>query len=229
MRTNKGRSKRAKKQKEETLQERPVMWKLSLRHVGLPDVLTMRLGVQCTVGGGGGAVSLIANGVKLNTLATTAGNYFTYGESVIPNYYKCRVVGFDLIAQISSKFTAPSDVLIIPSVESTNPMTTTSTFEQAAAQRQALRRVVGAVGSGRDVITCHVPVHDIRAITGVEGVLTPDYDCDLSTGAPSDPTSLVYLWCVVKTTNGGSYTASTDPVISLRGSLTVEFFMKQLP
>jgi len=213
----------------EGLQERPTIWKLSLRHVGLPDVITMRVGVQCTVGGSGGATSTISNGIKLNCLGSATGNSFITGETLLGNYMKYRVLGYDLLAQISSKSAAPVNVVIAPSMDTTTPSTSTSNFESIATQRLAVRRVVGAVGSGKDVITVPLPFRRTEQVAGKEGELTNDYDSDGSSGTFGDPTILAYLWCVVMPTNGGSFTAATDPVISIRGSLLVSIFQKQLP
>jgi len=197
--------------------------------VGLPDVLTMRVGVQCSVGGAGGATAIIANGIKLNMIGSSSGTTFTSGESVASNYLKFRVIGFDLMCQVSAKATSPTDVLVMPSMEAINPASSAANFEAISTQRQAVRRVVGSVGSGKDVITFKIPVRDMYQVSGLEGKLTNDYDVDNSSGTPSDPTILAYLWLVTKPTNGGSFTAATDPVISVRGSVVVEYFQKQLP
>lgn len=218
-----------KKEKEEGLQERPTIWRMRFHHVGLPDVITTRVGVQCSVGGAGGATSIVSNGIKLNMIGSPSGTTFTYGEGIFANYLKMRVLGFELTAQISSKSTAPTTVVIIPSMESTNPLSTVANLEASSTQRMAVRRVVGAVGSGKDVIFARLPIRNMEQVSGAEGKIDASYDIDVSTGTPADPTLLAYLWVVATPTNGGSFTAATDPVVSIRGSLIVQHFQKQLP
>ncbi len=208
--------------------ERPQRWVCYWNHVGLPDRLIAKVGVSTQFGGSGGAVSIISTGLKLNTVSAT-GTSFTYSELLTGPagiYNKFRVVGCDLICTVSSKSTTPVDILLLPSAETTSPVTTTGQFDSASSYPHTVRRVLGSVGSGRDVIMFKVPVTSMQSVSGVESVLDETYDTDYTSGSFVDPTNTLYLYAVVKPTNGSSFTASTDPVFNVRGSLTVEYFDK---
>lgn len=210
--------------------ERPQKWVCVWRHVGLPDRLIAKVGVSVAFGGGGGAVTFISNGLKLNTTQSSSGISFSAGENLcLPGgiYNKYRVIGCDLMVTVSSKATTgPVDILMLPSAETTSPVTSVVQFDQASTFPHSCRRTLGVVGSGKDVEYFKLPFHSMQVLAGIESQLDENYDTDCTSGSSVDPVSLLYVWCVVKPTNGGSFSASTDPVFNVRGSLTVEYFDK---
>lgn len=214
--------------------ERPQKWICYWNHVGLPDRLVAKVGVSVQFGGSGGAVGFISTGLKLNTTNSTSGTSFSAVEllcsSVNPLIYnKFRVLGCDLLCTVSSKATAPTDIVLFPSAETTSPVTSAVQFDNVSTFPHSVRRVIGAVGSGKDVIAFRLPFRSMQVIAGIESQLDENYDTDTTSGSFVDPTSLLYVWVVVKPTNGGNFSASTDPVFNIRGCLTVEYFDKAQP
>ncbi len=210
--------------------ERPKLWKVALNFPGLPDMIVQRVPVSCMVGGGGGATTLVGNGIKLNVLDGTlpSGSWVYRSTTVLQdNYRYYRVIGCNLRVQASAKAAAPTSVLVLASAETTNPASTVSLFSGLSDDRFAVRRTMSPSGGGKDVVNFTHTVHDLSDVAGPRLRYDDSFVGDNTTGSPAAPSTVLYLWCVAIPTNGGSFTAATDPVFTVTGDIVVEWFTRQ--